>query len=708
MEVTKAMFSEKKTPKKVLRRLAAGNVRKSAEDYLIYFFTLTFAVALFYTFNSIQEQFAALNLPDTYNFLSAAESAMMGCSVLVSLIVGFLILYANHFMMKRRKREFAIYGILGMEQSDIGGMMTRETVRIGGISLLCGLPLGVAVSQLLALVTTRLAYGNVENYTFIFSVKAMGLAVCFFALTFAAVHVFRLIELKRAKLIDLLQADRKNEVVPERSRAGVLFGALALLLIALGYGTIFCWQDVDLFKAAAVSGALVSFGTVLFFLSASAVLLGALKRRKNYYYRGLNLFVVSQLGSRMRRDGLSLAIVCVLMYLSVSVMGGGTGLGQSFIKEKNRMAPYDLSVIYYFDGFGENDEAMRRGRIAEELARRDTGLSGYLEKTAEILFYVEPGLTMRDVFGKYEGPARPGRQLYEDDPLLMVGVDDYNHIRALMGLVPISLGEAEFAISYNEPEAEHALMSYVNNVADGAPEDGMPVDGEPEDGAPEDRAPEKTLEIAGTRLTLKADGLNKMTIYNRNVFLDIGTVIVPQRVAEQSQPYMRIMDAMLSEGGESAYEAVQRSQVLMGADGFLFQSREDLFIEFLSNQLMVSYLGIYLGITFLVTAGAVLALQQLTQAADNERRYALLSKLGAGEGAMRKALRAQLGVYFGLPILVAAVHSGVTMYGIYRDIPYLSAQNIAQNILFAAGLAAVIYSVYFLTTYTGCKRILKL
>ncbi len=693
MEVTKAMFSEKKTPKKVLRRLAAGNVRKSAEDYLIYFFTLTFAVALFYTFNSIQEQFAALNLPDTYNFLSAAESAIVGCSVLVSLIVGFLILYANHFMMKRRKREFAIYGILGMEQSDIGGMMTRETVRIGGISLLCGLPLGVAVSQLLALVTTRLAYGNVENYTFVFSVKAMVLAVCFFALTFAAVHVFRLIEFKRAKLIDLLQADRKNEEVPERSRAGVLFGALAVLIIALGYGMIFCWQDVDLFKAAGVSGALVSFGTVLFFLSASAVLLGVLKRRKNYYYRGLNLFVVSQLGSRMRRDGLSLAIVCILMYLSVSVMGGGTGLGQSFIKEKNRMVPYDLSVIYYFDGFGKTDEAMRRGRIAQELARRDTGLSGYLEKTAEIMFYVEPGLTMRDVFGEYEGAARPGRQLYEDDPLFVVGVDDYNRIRALTGLAPVSLGEAEFALNYNEPEAEHTLASYVNRGADGAPADG---------------ASEKTLEISGTRLTLKADGLNKMTIYNRNVFLDIGTVIVPQRIAEQSQPYMRIMDAMFSEGGESVYEAVQRSQVLMGADGFLFQSREDLFIEFLSNQLMVSYLGIYLGITFLVTAGAVLALQQLTQAADNERRYALLSKLGAGAGAMRKALRAQLGVYFGLPILVAAVHSGVTMYGIYRDIPYLSAQNIAQNILFAAGLAAVIYSVYFLTTYTGCKRILKL
>lgn len=205
------MLSKKKTSQKLLRQLASKNVKKSAEDYLVYFFTLTFAVCLFYTFNSIEAQFRALNLPDTYNFLEAAKSVMAGCSAIVCLIIGFLVVYSNSFLMKRRKREFAIYGILGMEQKDISRLLARETIRIGGISLLCGLPLGVAVSQILAMVTARMANGNVGNYTFVFSSEAMAAAVIFFILTFAVVHIFRLWELRKMKLIDLLLAEQKNE-----------------------------------------------------------------------------------------------------------------------------------------------------------------------------------------------------------------------------------------------------------------------------------------------------------------------------------------------------------------------------------------------------------------------------------------------------------------------------------------------------------------
>ncbi|MCB6607234.1 ABC transporter permease [[Clostridium] symbiosum] len=674
------MLSKKKTSQKLLRQLASKNVKKSAEDYLVYFFTLTFAVCLFYTFNSIEAQFRALNLPDTYNFLEAAKSVMAGCSAIVCLIIGFLVVYSNSFLMKRRKREFAIYGILGMEQKDISRLLARETIRIGGISLLCGLPLGVAVSQILAMVTARMANGNVGNYTFVFSAEAMAAAVIFFVLTFAVVHIFRLWELRKMKLIDLLLAEQKNEGMPEKGNAwGILF-IFALLLTGAGYWVIYTWRNVDFLKTAAVFSALVAAGTLLFFLSAAPVLLKVLKKKKGFYYRNLNLFVVNQLGSSMKKEGFSLAAVCILMYFSVSVMGIGTGMGQSFISEKSKMVPYDLSVIYYYDGIGTNEEMIKNGSIKEALEKQNAETADYLGKTGELTFYEDDNFTSRQLFGQFETKSRLQIPLTGEMPIDMVGVDDYNEIRALQGKPPVVLGETEYALTYSEPSVEEMLKNYM------------------EQGGP--------LTVSGTELSLKKDGLYRQTLYNRNAYLDFGTLIVPQKIAEKHRPFMRVMDAVLLGEKEGCYDAMHRDEMLLS--GFLFQGREDLFIDFLSGQLMVSYLGIYLGITFLITAGAVLALQQLTQATDNEKRFALLYKLGAGSGTMRKALKAQLGFYFGLPFLVAAFHSGVTMYGVYQGIPYLSAWDISRNVLFASGLAVAMYSIYFITTYAGCKRILKL
>ena len=112
------MRSKKRISKKVFKELAAKNVKKSAKDYFIYFFTLTFAVCLFYTFNSIKDQFEILGIPDTFNYLAASQGAIAAVSVVSCMIIGFLVSYANRFLMKRRKKEFGVYFTLGMDRRD--------------------------------------------------------------------------------------------------------------------------------------------------------------------------------------------------------------------------------------------------------------------------------------------------------------------------------------------------------------------------------------------------------------------------------------------------------------------------------------------------------------------------------------------------------------------------------------------------------------
>ena len=673
------MRSKKRISKKVFKELAAKNVKKSAKDYFIYFFTLTFAVCLFYTFNSIKDQFEILGIPDTFNYLAASQGAIAAVSVVSCMIIGFLVSYANRFLMKRRKKEFGVYFTLGMDRRDVGRLLMKETMKIGSAALLSGLLLGIGTSQVLSMITARISGAGLGSYSFIFSFGAAVAAVIFFGLTFAFVHFFNVRELKKMELIDLLYADRKNEEVPESKKRDVLLGILSILLFVSAFLLIFCLSETKFLEALTAGVALAAAGTVLFFISAAGIAADIMKKRKGFYYRKLHIFDVNQLGSRIKTAGISIAVVSILMYLSVSVMGIGMGLGQSAIIKKDKTAPYDISVEYYYFGDSTDDE-MNGMSVLEKLEQQGAALPQYLESSADLTMYEQENLTESSLFAICTENTKVRRN-FEDPPVLLLGADDYNKVRELLKLEPITLGENEYAFTYNEPDAKDLLSEYAGKQ-------------------------KEPLEIGGKELTLKEGGIYETTLYNSNIFGDIGTLVVPQKTAETGTPYLKVNNGMFKGNADIAYE--EATADLNKAKNFIYISQKDINVEIMSDQLTSSYVGIYLGIIFLVTAGAVLALQQLTQSAENEKRYALLSKMGAGEKLMRKSLMTQMKVYFGLPFSLAALNAAFTMAGAYRNIPYLTKGEAFQNIFFAAGLSIVIYAVYFMTTYSGSKRILKL
>ena len=484
--------------------------------------------------------------------------------------------------------------------------------------------------------------------------------------------------MRECKLVDLLGADKKNEEVKTGKKGAFVTFMASLLLIAAGYLTVFQWSGRELVNSVVVGSLLVSAGTVLLFLSVSGTVIELLKKRKRSYYRGLNLFVVNQLGSRMKSAGLSISAVCILMFLSVSVMGIGMGLGESAAVGMNETAPYDVTISYYYNG--SRDEPVKKDGILGVFAENGGEIPSVLGKSEEITIYRMDGAVINDISVYSAENGDYILNMLDAGGLDLMSVEDFNKIRALRGEEPIELGEQEYAIAYNAPEIKDTVNSY--------------------------RDRNHQIELYGRMLTLKSGGVYEITLYNRNRMLDYGTLIVPQSVAVQGMPYARILNAMYAGDAEDGYGAV-RSDMLRITD-FDYNSQKDIYVEILSDKLTASYIGCYLGITFLVTAGAVLALQQLTQSADNRKRYDLLYKMGAGETAMKKSLLTQMKVYFGLPFVIAAAHSGVIMYGIYRIIPYLSKADIARNVLLSAGLAVILYSIYFMSTYSESKKILRL
>lgn len=665
-------------------RLASRNVRKCAKDYFIYFFTLMLSVCLFYSFNSVSTQFASLGLEDTLSYLSFSSGVLTFFSVLVCIIMGALVVYANRFLLKRRKKEMGIYATLGMERRDINRLLMRETLRIGVFSLAAGLFLGIFAAQILSLATARLAGLSLADYRFMISGKAIVLSILFFGILFYFVHLFNVRELKKMSLLEMLYADRKNETVSEgNSLVTALLSVVSVVLILGGYGVLMAQNDRELFKALGMGGLLLMAGTVFFFSAALRFGMKLRKANKWYYYRGVNMFTTSQISSRLNTEGRTIAMTSILLFLALSLTIVGTGLGKYVMNGVENATPYDGSISHVFiEDSGETGDPM------EEPTRSEFGLKRYVDEYETAWVYDTPSVTAGFLTGVKADGELTEQSAYTEDyhddgavPLAFMGVDDYNRLLALQGIAPVHLSEEEFGINYAFPTMKEALEAFAQNP--------------------------KPLLLGDARLTLAEAGIWNHAWENRNVLLDQGLVVVSQKLAEGLTPRRWVMNFNFEEGMDLSATELHMEWIETAPDGYVLWTRQEALISLTSDNLLMTYLGLYLGITFLITAGAVLALQQLSQSSDNVKRYGLLEKLGVSKKVRRGALIKQLRIYFGFPLILALVHTAVMTAAVFRNFEGLDPVVMALVAGFGVLMVLTVYAVYFITTYLGSRRILE-
>lgn len=212
-------------------KLAFQNVRKSLRDYAVYFMTLTLGVCIFYVFNSVESQQAMLDLNASQSETMLVIVQLINMtSVFVSFILAFLILYANKFMIRRRKKELGIYMTLGMPKGKISAVLLLETLIIGAFSLFAGLLIGVLLSQGLAVVTASMFAVQIKQFRMVFSMDACLKSLLYFGIIFLVVMLFNSFSISRRKLIDLLNAERKNEELKIKK----LWLSVLLFLVSVG------------------------------------------------------------------------------------------------------------------------------------------------------------------------------------------------------------------------------------------------------------------------------------------------------------------------------------------------------------------------------------------------------------------------------------------------------------------------------------------
>ncbi|MDO4806011.1 MAG: FtsX-like permease family protein [Coriobacteriales bacterium] len=702
----------------MLARLAFRNVRRAGRDYAIYFITVALGVALFYAFNAVRSQsvlFDALSA-DSERMLTLLSMLIGLFSGVVVCVLGFLVVYANRFLIRRRRREFGTYLLLGMSAGRVSRILLCETALVGLASLAAGLALGVAISQGLSFATAALMGTTMSKYRFIVSGEAIALTALCFAAIFALSALVDVLYIRRCKLVALLSAREANErggIAHMSARiAGFVF---SVVLLALAYWQLAIngMQMIDAHFWAAT--ALMLAGTFLFFWSVGGAVIFALTHASGIYLKGIRMFTVRQIASKVNTAFVSMGVVCVLLFFALTTASVGMGLLELFAGNLQQTTRYDATIVAsstFFDNTDPEwqDEFTRYdGNMAACLASRASSWSTAVRESAQVDLWIA-NATFQQILEQIPNAAR----MQDADTLSRIGQTEvkvvsqsqYNATCSLIGQKGVRLARDEFAVDNTIVGFDELGRAMSNkNVA---------------------------LEVAGT--ALHGYGELQCVPLDTSAMSDVGLIIVvPNEVVDSLRsagafPYLSYLNVSYpsdrAQGDADLAATLAEASPLPEGSTPLTNSIEDQFHKDawpLSNvytglamteqasglRMVITFLALYIGFTMLVATAAVLAIQQLSETTDSLQRYRRLSDLGCDLCQIFGSLRTQTVVYFCAPIALAACHTACAVNVISSTLFMELGVDPSGLIGVAAGSIAGVYAIYLVATYLLSKSVVR-
>ena len=663
-------------------KIAISNVKKSFKDYTIYFLTIAFAVCIFYSFNSIESQKALLDMnKNQAEYMTIVTTLISWVSVFVSFILGGLILYANNFLIKKRKKELGIYMTLGMSKGKISKILLSETLIVGVLSLLSGLILGVVVSQGLSLFTAKLFDVGMAEFKFIVSGSAILKTVLYFALIFAVLMIFNTRIISKYKLIDMLTAARKSEDIKIKNPivSSIIFIVSIIILGEAYYLVTKSGLNPEKlgFKFSIVFGII---GTAGFFYGIAGFLLAIIQRSKNIYLKKLNIFVTRQISSKVNTNFVSMTVISLMLFITIVLLS--TGLSFKSAIEKGIIAPFDVSVKLFTD----EDSKYKSMEDVFKAIKYDFKEEDPVFITSYTIEGIDPNTILKNYsVGDFKKSLDDGKHRWEH--IDAIKISDYNKIRSLYGEEPLTISNNEILVTSNFTAAKDSVKNFIEK-------------------SPQVNINEKEYKVANKEYLSEA-------IYNSEIADNVLTIIVPDDFKDMTldSAYMNMNYKNPNDSTEEK-EIINLFDSLMKNDGIydlpmIKATKKQVYEQSKGFTTMTLYIGLYLGIVFLISSAAVLALQQLSEASDSSDRYKALKKIGATEKLINKTIFKQTVIYFAMPLTLAIVSSIVGINVVNKFIALYGKPNIGPTALLTLGILVIVYGGYFYVTYVGYKSIVK-
>lgn len=700
----------------MLAKLAFANVRRSYKDFAIYFFTLLIGVAVFYAFNSITAQDAVLAFDTSQgNMIELLSYLINGVSVFICVILAFLVVYASRYLIKRRNKEFAIYLLLGMPKGTLLRLTLVETLIVGLVSLVAGIGLGLLISQGLLYVTAFMFVVDIPGFTFFVAQDELLKTVVVFLIIFALALFFNVGYVMKAKLIDLIQSERKNDTLKLRS-IPLSFCLFLVSCVVIGVSYYLLSENgIVVNPTFGAATALVCVGTLLFFYSLSGFLLRVIQSIKPLYYRGLNMFTLRQVASRINSSFVSMAVICMTLFLAITSVAGGVGISLSMQNSMASITHYDASVTSYysvassFEGSDYSNEVKQRYEAVQSyLEVHDYNMAQGIADDAKKLGLPDFNSVIREsaqvdmydseaTFGQLdEQLGKPmtdyvGEEMinpdYIDQTLSIVPVSQYNHAMEISGREGISLGRDEAVLNCDTD----VVMDYARDVA----KSGI------------------TLNVFGHDLAVDRD-LNTETFQTTSIPGQMGILIVSDEIIpDDAVPVTSILNVQFTNNPDAEkqwkeiYEGISTSEDPETWPLNMGMTKEEVFSQNIGLTTIIAYLAIYIGLVLVVACAAILAIQQLTSASDNRTRYQLLNKLGAPRSMVNGALFKQILIAFLFPLILAIAHSLCALQEVVTLVQLFGHLDIGQTSVVVSGAFLAVYGLYFVLTYVAARGVIR-
>lgn len=724
----------------MLCKLAWGNVRRAGRDYLVYLLTLTLGVTVFYAFNTISMQVDIAGIDE--KGLAQVMGSMLGnLTYFLAGVMAFLMVYANNFIMKRRKKEFGLYQVLGMGRGRVATIMALETVIVSVGAFVAGIVLGVGLSQLMTFFTASLFKTQIANFHFFFSVHAFNLTLACMLVMFVLTLLLNLRAVRRTKLIELMGAERRNESIKTRNPwIAIAIFVVGVVLVGVAYyrllrdGFPLTATDSKLQEAMnqfGITTAMVTVGTFALFWGLSGMLIKLLQSLRGVYWRGLNMFTVRQLAAKVNTVCFSMGVIAMLLFLAITSVTCGMSIANVMNENLERYNPVDVSQTYvyytpetldYYKEYVNPSEADRmvladstvdlypawhgKGKSADnnDETGKKVDIADVAGEHVQIDSYLsyplggsDPSVTPSEMC-KTMGEKLPkafGGSNADMTGLSVTPASQYNKLRQMMGKEPVHIGHDQYLLTCDM--GGELVDMYTKYMAGG-----------------------HTLTLGGHELKPAADKSDEDTaaIANSAMGSNGGTVVVADELLSQLnlQPYSSSLLVNYKQGmdtteaDESIKYTVLDNLLVDGKEPGswgTFIPRSEMYAQAAQMNGLISYLAIYIGFVLVVACAAILSIQQLSNVADGSRSYRVLAQIGCDDRQIRHSVMAQQAVFFLFPLAVGLAHSFVALKVIIELVSIFGNMSIGGTVGLTCAIFLAAYGGYFLVTYlmsTGMVR----
>lgn len=719
----------------MLCKLAWGNVRRAGRDYLVYLLTLTLGVTVFYAFNTISMQVDIAGIDE--EGLAQVMGSMLGdLTYFLAGVMAFLMVYANNIIMKRRKKEFGLYQVLGMGRGRVATIMALETVIVSVVAFVAGIVLGVGLSQLMTFFMASLFKTQIANFHFFFSVHAFNLTLACMLVMFVLTLLLNLRAVRRTKLIELMGAERRNESIKTRNPwIAIAIFAVGAVLVGVAYyrllrdGFPLTATDSKLQEAMnqfGITTAMVTVGTFALFWGLSGMLIKLLQSLRGVYWRGLNMFTVRQLAAKVNTVCFSMGVIAMLLFLAITSVTCGMSIANVMNENLERYNPVDVSQTYvyytpdtldYYKGYkgyvnpseadrmvladttvdlypawhgkgksaGNNNETGKKVNIAD-VAGEHVQIDSYLSYP---FGDSNPSVTPSEMC-KIMGEKLPkafGGSNADTMGLFVTPASQYNKLRQMMGEEPVHIGHDQYLLTCDM--GGELVDLYTKYMAGG-----------------------HALTLGGHTLKPATDKSDEDTaaIANSAMGSNPGTVVVADELLSQLnlQPYSSSLLVNYKQGMDTTEADESIKHTLLDnllVDGKepgswgIFITRSEMYTQAAQMNGLISYLAIYIGFVLVVACAAILSIQQLSNVADGSRSYRVLAQIGCDDRQIRHSVMAQQAVFFLFPLAVGLAHSFVALKVIIEMVSIFGNMSIGGTVGLTCAIFLAAYGGYFLVTY---------